>query len=185
VEDNGDVVSRSNRANVVGGSDSSGHTCFLSVVGDTLSWTHFSRVLGSVTREESDVCSRAMCVCGGREEEQVESSRYYGRVECDSGTHTSEESYVEGQQLLVKIRMGMLLTGSSLGCLQDDGRLLVTGSLEGGYDGGRRGDVDGRDGIALLLSVLEAKVTGTKSVMSHNALCTRELLTARGHRRRR
>jgi hypothetical protein len=56
---------------------------------------------------------------------------------------------------------------SSLGCLQNDGRLLVTSGLESGDNGGRRGDVDSRDGIALLLSVLEAEHQGTKSAVSH------------------
>lgn len=46
-------------------------------------------------------------------------------------------------------------SGTTLRGLQDDGALLVAGSLERGNDGGGRGDVDGGDGIAVLLCVLE------------------------------
>lgn len=63
--------------------------------------------------------------------------------------------------------------GTTLGCLEDDGRLGITGGLEGGNDGlqkqglacsfacrdgstyARAGDVHGRDGIAVLAGVLE------------------------------
>jgi hypothetical protein len=57
------------------------------------------------------------------------------------------------------VAVGNTLTGeessTTLGELQDNGALLVTGSLEGGNNGGRRSDVDGGDSELLLLGVLE------------------------------
>lgn len=46
-------------------------------------------------------------------------------------------------------------SGTTLRGLEDDGRLLITGGLEGCDDSGAGGDVDGGDGIASLLCVLE------------------------------
>lgn len=45
--------------------------------------------------------------------------------------------------------------GTTLRGLQDDGRLGVAGGLERGNNSGRRGHVDGRDGVLVLASVLE------------------------------
>jgi hypothetical protein len=46
-------------------------------------------------------------------------------------------------------------SGSSLRALEDDGGVDGSGSLEDGVNSRRRGDVDGRDGVSVLLSVLE------------------------------
>ena len=45
--------------------------------------------------------------------------------------------------------------GATLRSVEDDGALLVAGSLEGCDDSRARSDVDGGDGIAVLLCVLE------------------------------
>jgi hypothetical protein len=47
------------------------------------------------------------------------------------------------------------VSGTAVGELENDGRLGVTGSLEGGDDSGGRGHVDGGNGELLLLGVLE------------------------------
>lgn len=46
-------------------------------------------------------------------------------------------------------------SGTTLRGLEDDGAVLVAGSLEGCDDGGARGHVDGGDGVVVLLCVLE------------------------------
>ena len=57
------------------------------------------------------------------------------------------------------VGVGDTLTGevgsTTVGHLEDDGRLGIAGSLEGGNDGGGRGHVDGGNGELLLLGVLE------------------------------
>lgn len=57
------------------------------------------------------------------------------------------------------VGVGDTLTGevgsTTVGHLEDDGRLGIAGSLEGGDDGGGRGHVDGGNGELLLLGVLE------------------------------
>lgn len=45
--------------------------------------------------------------------------------------------------------------GTALRDLQDDGRVQVPSGFHGGVGGGRRGDVEGGDGIVVLSSVLE------------------------------
>lgn len=45
--------------------------------------------------------------------------------------------------------------GTTLGDLQDDGGVQVSGSLHGGVGGGGRGDVEGGDGIVVLSGMFE------------------------------
>ncbi len=52
-------------------------------------------------------------------------------------------------------------SSTAIGSLEYDGGLGVAGSLEGGDDGGRRGDVNGGQGEAGLLGVAEELQTGT------------------------
>lgn len=67
--------------------------------------------------------------------------------------------------------------GTTLGNLQDDGRLQVSSGFHGGVGGGRRGDVEGGDGIVVLPGVfkqLSGLVTGQDTgLMDHDAVSER------------
>ena len=68
----------------------------------------------------------------------------------------SRDSTSNGSRLvLVVYALTGKESGATLGGLEDDGAVLVASSLEGGNNGRAGGDVDGGDGIAVLLCVLE------------------------------
>ncbi len=71
---------------------------------------------------------------------------------------TSNGSLDGSALVLVVDTLTSEVCGSSLGHLEDDGRLGIAGCLEGCNDGRRGGYVDSGDGVSLGLSVLEESV---------------------------
>lgn len=60
-----------------------------------------------------------------------------------------------GLLLVVGDALSGKVSGTTLGDLEDDGRLGVAGGLEGGVGGGGGGDVESGDGKVVLTSVVE------------------------------
>jgi hypothetical protein len=79
----------------------------------------------------------------------IEGSEGADVVGSSNGTADAGSLAVVGDALAGKVS-GTALTG-----LENDGALLVAGSLKSADNGGRRGDVDGGNGIVVILGVLE------------------------------